>query len=98
LTLESVDYIEGSNGLSLSVLGVGDGITDDVLKESLEDTTGLFVDHGGNTLDTTTTGETTDGWLGDTLNVVTQDLSVTLGSSLSETLSALSTAVTRHSA
>jgi len=96
LTLEGIDDIEGGDSLALGVLGVGDGVADDVLEEGLEDTTGLLVDHGGDTLDTTTTGETTDGWLGDTLNVITQDLSVTLGSSLSETLSALSTAVTRH--
>jgi hypothetical protein len=30
------------------VLSVGDGVTDYALKESLEDTTGLFVDHCGN--------------------------------------------------
>jgi hypothetical protein len=30
------------------VLSVGDGVTDYALKESLEDTTGLFVDHYGN--------------------------------------------------
>jgi hypothetical protein len=27
------------------VLSVGDGVTDNALKEGLEDTTGLFVDH-----------------------------------------------------
>ena len=31
-----------------------------VLKEDLEDTTGLLVDKAGDTLDTTTTGETAD--------------------------------------
>ena len=44
LTLQSIDDIHGSNGLSLGVLGVSDGISDDVLKEDLEDTAGLFVD------------------------------------------------------
>jgi hypothetical protein len=66
LALKGIDNIEGGDSLALGVLGVGDGIADDVLEESLEDTTGLFVDHGRDTLDTTTTGETTDGWLGDT--------------------------------
>jgi hypothetical protein len=56
------------------VFGVGDGITDDRLEERLEDTAGLFVDHGRNTLDTATTSETADGRLGDTLDVVAQDL------------------------
>ena len=73
------------------MLSVGDGITDDTLKEGLEDTTGLLVDHGGDTLDTTTTSETADGGLSDTLDVVTQDLAVTLGATLSKTLTALAT-------
>ena len=32
----------------------------------------------GDTLDTATTSQTADGWLGDTLDVVTEDLAVTL--------------------
>ncbi|MCP4453099.1 MAG: hypothetical protein GY809_16685, partial [Planctomycetes bacterium] len=43
------------DSLPLGMLGVGDSITDDVLKEDLEDTTGLFVDEARDTLDTTTT-------------------------------------------
>lgn len=86
MTLESVDDIERGNGLAFGVLSVGDGITDDTLEEGLEDTTGLLVDHSGDTLDTTTAGQTTDSGLGDTLDVVTQDLAVTLGATLPETL------------
>jgi len=41
---------------------------------------------GRNTLDTTTTSETTDGGLGNTLDVVTKNLSVTLGTALAEAL------------
>jgi hypothetical protein len=89
LTLESVDDIERSDGLALGVLSVGNGVTDDTLEEGLEDTTGLLVDHGGDTLDTTTAGKTTDSGLGDTLDVVTQNLAVTLGATLSETLATL---------
>jgi len=37
-----------------------------VFKEDLENTTRLFVDETRNTLDTTTTGETTNSGLGDT--------------------------------
>jgi hypothetical protein len=46
---------------------------------------------GRDTLDTTTTSETTDGGLGDTLDVVAQDLAVALGTTLSKTLATLST-------
>ena len=90
LTLEGIDDVHGGDGLAASVFSVGDRVSDDVLKEDLEDTTGLFVDQSGDTLDTTTTSETTDGGLGNTLDVITKNLSVTLGASLAETLSSLS--------
>ena len=45
---------------------------------------------GRNTLDTTTTSQTSDSGLGDTLNVVSQNLSVTLGTTLAEALATLS--------
>ena len=48
------------------MLGVGDRVPDNVLKEDLEDTTGFFVDETGDTLYTTTTSEATDGGLRDT--------------------------------
>lgn len=44
---------------------------------------------GRNTLDTTTTRQTADGGLGNTLDIVTKNLAVTLGTALSETLAAL---------
>ena len=94
LALESVDDIHGGDGLSLGVLAVGDCVTDDVLKEHLQDTTGLLVDEAGDTLDSTTTGKTTDGGLGDALDVVAQHLAMALGTSLSESFSSLSAA--RH--
>ena len=71
MSLEGVDDVEGGDGLALGVLSVGDGVTNDTLEEGLEDTTGLFVNHGRDTLDTTTACETTDSGLGDTLDVVT---------------------------
>ena len=45
LPLESVDDIEGGDGLSLGVLGVGDCVSDDALEEGLQDTAGFLVDH-----------------------------------------------------
>lgn len=45
---------------------------------------------GRDTLDTATTGETADGGLGYALDVVTENLSVALGSAFAETLSAFS--------
>jgi len=95
LSLKSVDNVHGCDGLPLGMLSVGDGITDDVLEEHLEDTSGLFVDEAGDSLHTTTTSETTDSGLGDTLDVITKNFSVTLGAPLSKTFSSLTTS--RHS-
>ena len=45
MSLQGIDYIERGNSLALGVFRVGDSITDDTLKEGLEDTSGLFIDH-----------------------------------------------------
>ena len=83
LSLEGVDDIKSSDGLAAGVLSVGDGVTDDVLKEDLEDTAGLLVDEARDTFNTTSAGKSADSRLGDTLDVVSQDLSVALSTSLS---------------
>ena len=94
LALQSVDDVHGRHSLALGVLGVGHGITDDVLEEHLQDTTGLLVDQAGDSLDTTTASQTADSGLGDTLDVITQHLAMTLGAPLSKTLASL--AASRH--
>jgi hypothetical protein len=86
LSLQSIDDVHGGDGLPLGVLGVGDSVTDDVLKENLEDTSGLLIDEARDALDTTTAGQTADGGLGDALDVVAKDFAVTLGASLAESL------------
>ena len=91
LPLEGIDDIHGGDGLPLGVFGVGDGIPDDVLEEDLENSTGLLVDESGDTLDSTTTRQPSDGGLGDALDVVSQHLTVTLGASLSQSLSSFAT-------
>ena len=45
LALQGIDDIKRCDGLALGVLGVCDGVTDDALKEGLQNTTGLLVDH-----------------------------------------------------
>jgi len=94
LSLEGVDHVHGCDGLPLGVLGVGDGIADDVLQEHLQDTTGLLVDEARDTLDSSTASQTTDGGLGDSLDVIAQHLPVPLGASFSQTFSSF--AATRH--
>ena len=91
LPLEGIDDIHSGDSLPLGVFGVGDSITDDVLKEDLEDTTGLLVDQARDTLDTSTSRQTADGGLGDTLNVITQYFAMTLSASLAESFSSFTT-------
>lgn len=67
------------------MLSVGDGVPDSTLEESLEDSSGLLVDQSRDSLNTTSSSETSDSGLGDSLDVVTEDLPVTLGTTLSET-------------
>ena len=94
LTLQSVHNVHGSHGLPLGVLCVCDGVTDHVLEEHLQHSTSLLVDQARDSLHTTTASETTDGWLGDTLDVITQHLPVTLGATLSESFASFTTS--RH--
>ena len=94
LSFQSIDHIHGGDSLPLGVFGVGDSITDDIFKENLEDTTGLLVDQARDTLDTTTTRQTADSGLGDTLDVITQDFAMTLSASLSESFASFT--ATRH--
>ena len=79
LSLKCIDNIKSSDSLSSGVLSVGHSISDDVLKENFKDTTGLLVDKTRDTLDTTSSCQSSDGRLGDTLDIITQNLAVTLG-------------------
>jgi len=85
LALERVHDVHGRDGLAAGVLGVGDSVADHVLEEHLEDTAGLLVDEARDALDTTTASKTADGRLGDALDVVAEDLAVTLGAAFAET-------------
>ena len=73
--------------------GICDGISDDTLEEGLENTSGLLIDHGGDTLDTTTAGQSSDSGLGDTLDVVSQDLAVSLRTTLAKALASFALSI-----
>ena len=55
LPLECVDDVHGGDCLPLGVFSVGNGVTDDVLKEYLQDSTGFLVNKAGDTFHTSTT-------------------------------------------
>ncbi len=61
LALEGVHDVHGGHGLPAGVLGVGDGVTDDVLEEHLEHAAGLLVDEARDALDAT--AALSKGWL-----------------------------------
>ncbi|XBH76201.1 hypothetical protein VPH35_102883 [Triticum aestivum] len=94
LALERVDDVHGGDGLAAGVLGVGDGVADDVLQEDLEHAAGLLVDEPRDALHAATASETTDGRLGDALDVVPEHLPVALGAALAQPLPSLAAA--RH--
>ena len=85
LPLESVNNIKSSDGFSSGVLSVGDSISDDTLEESLEDLSGVVINEGRDSLDTSSSGESSDSGLGDAFNrsLVGSLLSDSLGSNLS---------------
>ena len=85
LAFESVDDVHGSDSLSLGVFRVGDGVTDHVLEEHLENTASLLVDEARDALDTATTSQTADGRLRDALDVVTQHFAMAFGASFAQT-------------
>merc|ERR1712210_289191 len=90
LPLEGIHNIHGSDGLPLGMLGVGDCVPDDILQENLENTPGLLVDKPTDTFDATPPCKSPDSRLGDTLDVVPQDLAMPLGTSLAQAFASFS--------
>ena len=87
LAFQGVDDVHGGDGLSLGVLRVGNGITDDILEEDLENAAGHFDGKTRNMLDSTSTGQSANGGFSDTLDVITKNLAVTLGAAFSKSFS-----------
>ncbi len=94
LSFQRVHDVHGGDGLSLGVLGVSNGITDNILQEHLQHTAGLLVDQTGDTLDSAAASETTNCGFGDTLDVIPQNFTVTFSASFPESLTAF--ASSRH--
>jgi hypothetical protein len=94
LALKRVDDVHGGDGLTASVLSVGDGVADDVLQEDLEHAAGLLVDEPRDALHAAPPRQPPDRRLRDPLDVVAQHLPVTLRAALAQALAAL--AAPRH--
>merc|ERR1719369_2210299 len=82
LPLESIDNIHGSNGFPFGVFSVGDSVTNDILQEHLENTTSFFINQARDAFHASTSCQTTNSGLGNTLDVITQDFAMTLSTSL----------------
>ena len=91
LAFKSVDDVQSSDSLSLSMFSISDSVSDDDFKENLQNTSSFLLDESRNTLDSTSTGQSTDGGFSNTLDVIAKDLSVTLGASFSKSFSSFTT-------
>merc|ERR1719209_1298453 len=91
LPLQGIHNIHGGDSLPLGMLSVGDGVTNGILQENLQDTSSLLVDKARDPLHSTPPSQSPNGRLGDPLDVVSENFSVPLGSSLAQTLASLST-------
>lgn len=90
MTFQSVDDVHGGDGLTFGVFGVGDGVTDHVLEEHLEDASGFFVDQPGDTFHTAATGQSSDGRFRYALDVVAQDFAMTFRATFSQAFASFS--------
>ncbi|KAF7825438.1 histone H4 [Senna tora] len=90
LPLESIDDIHGGDGLPASVLGVRDGVADNVLEEDLQHTASLLVDETANPLNASSSSQTPNRRLRDSLDVIAKHLPVPLSSSLPQAFASLS--------
>ena len=71
LSLERINHVHSCHRLSLGMFGVGDCVSDNILKKYFQDTPGLLVDETANSFHSASASQSPDGWLGYTLDVVT---------------------------
>jgi hypothetical protein len=67
LSLQGINDVQRSDGLSLGMFSISDCITNDSLKEDFEDSSSFLVDETGDSFYATTASETTDCGFGDAL-------------------------------
>ncbi|CAG7822362.1 unnamed protein product [Allacma fusca] len=90
--MQGIDHVHGCHCLPLGVFSVSDRISDHVLKEHLQNSSGLFVDQARDTLHSSTTSQPTNGGFRNSLDVIPQHFPVTLSSPLSKTFTSLASA------
>ena len=86
MPLEGIDDIHSGDSFSSGVLSVGDSISDNLLEERSEDSSGVIIDERGDSLDTTSSAESSDSGSSDTINSGSSGLSgVSLATSFANT-------------
>ncbi|KAF7816065.1 histone H4 [Senna tora] len=91
LPLERINHIHSSNGLPPSVLRVSHCITNHIFQENLKHSSSLLIDQATDPLDTSSSRQSPNRRLRDTLDVIAQNLAMPLCSSFAQTLASLST-------
>ena len=85
LPLQSVHDVYGCDSLPLCMLSLGHGVADDILKKHLridraqkrrcaravhlQDPPSLFIDEAADSLNSSSSCQSSDGWFGDSLNI-----------------------------
>jgi len=88
LALECEHHIHYGDRFAASVLGVSDRVANDVFQENLQHSAGLLVDKTRDAFDTTTSGETSDRWLGDALHTAAERLAMAFGPAFTQSFAA----------
>ena len=68
LSFEGIDDVQSSHGFSSGVFSVGHRVSDDVFKKAFKYGSGVVVDERGDSLDSSSSRQSSDGGFGDTLN------------------------------
>ncbi|TRY54423.1 hypothetical protein DNTS_023693 [Danionella cerebrum] len=90
LALQSVHNVHGGHRLAFSVLGVRHSVANNVLEKHLQHSASLFIDKTRNTLHATTTRQTANGGLRNTLDVISQNFPMAFGATFPKSLTAFS--------
>lgn len=85
LALESIDNIQSSYSLATSVFSVSDCVAYNVLQETLENGACFIINCSRNALNTSTTCKSANCRLSNALNVISQDLLMSLSTSFTQT-------------
>ena len=90
LSLQCIHNIKRSNCLSFCVFRISHCVSDNVLKERLQNGSGFFVNESWYSLHSSSSGQSSDCGLCDTLSVVSQNFAMSLCTSFAEAFSAFS--------